>query len=130
MHRSHQLALKMDSHGFLEVRKGSMRTFIQTKYQTKYWKTATDCSSIRRWSQEHQTRCNHVHIGRHGRSWIIIDVKDRIGEIFIADLTLNLRIAAIEIEIHHTTIWRFLREELKLFPYKLRTSRNQWWGQY
>lgn len=37
-----------------------------------------------------------------------------------ANLSLFLRNAAIEIGIPHTTIWRFLREVLKLFSYKLR----------
>lgn len=33
--------------------------------------------------------------------------------------TLSSKLAATKIKIHHTTTWRFMIRELKLFPYKL-----------
>lgn len=37
---------------------------------------------------------------------------------FSAELSLPSKITAIEVAINHTTIWRFLKGCLKLFPYK------------
>lgn len=123
----------MASHGFLDSEKaqcvlwtaeGHGCTAIQRKFRTKYQKPAPARSSIRRWYQEYQARGNHSHMGGNGRPQISEENKDRIRTMFAEDPTLSLRIAATEIGIHHTTIWRFLRRELKLFPYKLQLHQQ------
>lgn len=49
----------------------------------------------------------------NGRPEIIDEKKDKIRTIFNRDLRKSLRIATTQVDLHHMTIWIFLKRELK-----------------
>lgn len=95
------------------------------EFQKEYRKPAPACFIIHRLFHEYRTRDNHAHPGENGRPKVGRETKDRIGTMFLAVLTLLSSNSAITISIYHT-IWRFQKEDLRLFSYKLQfTIRNK-----
>lgn len=58
---------------------------------------------------------------RRGNEWVKISVEKQntIGKMFKADPRHLLREVGAVFAVHHTLIWHFLRNELKLFPSRL-----------
>ena len=48
----------------------------------------------------------------------ILRVKDAIDE----DKTLSVRALSLQLDIDQTTVWWILRKDLKMFPYKAKTT--------
>lgn len=47
-----------------------------------------------------------------------------IRTLFNENPTMSLRTAAVQIGLHHTTLWNFLRRNLKLYRYKLQMHQQ------
>ena len=123
----------MSSHGFHDAEKaqcviwvaeGHGYTASQRKFRKKYQKNPPDRSSIRRWYEQYQSRGSHSHLGGNGRPQISDEKKEMIRSMFNENPTVSLRTAATQVGVHHTTIWSFLRRELKLYPYKLQMAQQ------
>ena len=50
----------------------------------------------------------------------ILRVKDAIDE----DKTLSVRALSLQLDIDQTTVWRILRKDLMMFPYKAKTTTS------
>ena len=59
---------------------------------------------------------------RNGRSRISTAVRNQIRDLFIDDSTLSLRVAAAQTRVCSSTVRHIVREELKLYLYKLQMS--------
>lgn len=99
-------------------------TAIQRKFFTKYRIKAPSRRTINLWYQSYTDRGSHSHRGGNGRPTIGDDKQNQIEEMFQADPRRSLREVGAVVGVHHTTVWHFLRNKLKLYPYRLQIGQQ------
>jgi len=118
----------MPPHGFSTSEKaqcviwhfeGISNTAIKRKFRTKYAKKPPSRRSIRNWIDQYQTDGDHSHRGGNGRPRVSAERREVIRLMFEEDPRVSLRFVESRTGVSRATIWRFLRQELHLFPYKL-----------
>ena len=80
-------------------------------------------STIREWYEAYQSRGIHAHTSGNERPRIRSTVRNEIHELFENNSRTSLRELASEKGVAHATVWKILRRELRLFPYKIQKSR-------
>lgn len=118
----------MPPHGFLNTEKaqcviwnseGYGKTAFQRRFRTKYNKSPPSRHAIQNWIKEYRTRGNQNHMGGNGRPQISQQEKHAIKQLFENNPKISLRYVEAQLGVPKSIVWRFLREELHLFPYKL-----------
>lgn len=92
---------------------------IQRKFRTKYQKRAPVYLTLRKWREEYETRGSHDHRGGNGRPNISEERKNDVRDLVKSNPRISLRQLTAQTGVPTTTVWRILRNELRLFPYKL-----------
>lgn len=94
-----------EAHGFT--------AFLQ-KVWSRYRKSAATRSCICRCYGDYLCSGRDSRIGKTGGAQTSDDKKTMMRTVFNGDPMIYLRTAATQIGLHHTTIWSFLKRELKL----------------
>ena len=95
---------------------------VQPLFQDRFNMTSPTRSTMRQWREDYQSRGTHAHRGGNGRTQITEAKMNEIRALFNSNPRLSLRAEAQEVIFAHATIWKFLRKELKMFPYKLQMT--------
>ena len=101
---------------------GYRSTRIQITYRTRYNKNHPCRSSVDRWYDDYRAQGTQQHRGGNGRPQLSTQLKSEIRPKFINDPTLSFRKVAAQFYVHRTTVTKFHKKELKMFPYKLQNS--------
>lgn len=94
-------------------------TAIQRIFFTNYFMPASSRRMINRWFQNDFWFGTHPHLGEKGRSSIKAAKRNQIKNMFHTDPRCSLPEAATVLGVHHTSVHHYLREKLKMFPYRL-----------
>lgn len=97
----------------------SLRDSYSTKGFHKYRITAPSRCTINLWYQSKNERGSRSHEGGNERPTIGVEKQNKIEEMFKADARRSLRQVSAVVEVHHKTVWHFLRNKSKLSSYCL-----------
>ena len=121
----------MAPHGFSKAEKaqcviwsieGYGDTAVQRRFRTKYKKSAPSRDSIRRWVTQYRSGGDHSHGGGNGRPQITDEQKAAIRQVLENNARVSLRDAERQTGVSKSTIQRYFRNELHVFPYKLQVG--------
>lgn len=76
------------------------------------------------WNQSYNEREDHSHRGSNRRPTIGTKKQNQNERKLRINPRRLLREVGVVFGVHHTTVWYFLRDELKLFPYCLQNERQ------
>ena len=79
-------------------------------------------STIRQWRDGYKTRVSHNHRGGNRRPRIDATLWNEIRNLFFDDPRIPPRTVAAQTSESHSTVWNFIRRELRLYPYKLQMA--------
>ena len=121
----------MAPHGFSNAEKaqcviwsieGYGDTAVQRRFRTKYRKSAPSRDSIWHWVTQYRSGSDHSHGRGNGRPQITYEQKAAIRQVLENNATVSLRDAERQTGVSKSTIQRYFRNELHVFPYKLQVG--------